>query len=67
MLQVTVYGQKKGFRSASVIVMPDGTMYRGDVDLALAIRLKNLTEAAKVVGMTRDEFIKARDEAREAK
>ena len=63
--RVVIHGTRKGYRSASVIVWPDGSTTRGDIDLALCIGIPNLTAAARVVGMTRDEFIAARDAARQ--
>ena len=64
--RVFINGVRKGYRSASVIVWPDGSMTRGDVRLDFATTIPNLTAAARVVGMTRDEFIAARDAARAA-
>jgi hypothetical protein len=47
-------------REATVTIWPDGSMTRGDVEAHLATRLRTLTAAAGVLGMTRDEFIAAR-------
>lgn len=66
MKPVTIKGTRNGFRSASVVVCDDGSMYRGDVQLDLATRIRSLTEAAKVVGMTRAEFIAERNKLRAA-
>lgn len=63
--RVFVEGKRKGFRSSAVICWPDGTMTRGDTDLRICTLIPNLTIAGKIVGMTREEFIAARDAARE--
>lgn len=56
-----IKGKRTGFRSASVAVWPDNTMTRADIRSDLAVRLRSIADAAKVVGMTRSEFIAARD------
>ena len=62
--RVVIHGTRKGYRSASIIAWPDGSLTRGDTDLTVCIGIPNLTSAGRVVGMTRDEFIAARDAAR---
>lgn len=64
--RVVIHGTRKGYRSASIIAWPDGSLTRGDTRLDLCIGIRSLTAAARVVGMTRDEFIAARDAARAA-
>ena len=63
--RVVIHGARRGYRSASVIVWPNGSMTRGDTDLTLCIGIPTIADAARVVGMTRDEFIAARDTARQ--
>lgn len=62
---VTIKGTRRGYRSARVIVWGDNSMTRGDVDLSITTLIRNLTDAGRVVGMTREEFIAARDAARQ--
>lgn len=54
----------KGADRVSVRVLPDGTMYRADVPLDHAIRIRTIQEAAKALGMSREEFINERDRLR---
>ena len=61
MTTITIYGKTAGYRSCAVSVSPDGTMYRADVPLELATRIRTIAEAAGAVGMTRKEFIDTRN------
>ena len=63
--RVVIHGTRKGYRSASIIAWPDGSLTRGDTRLDLCIGIPTIADAARVVGMTRDEFIAARDTARQ--
>lgn len=53
---IHIKGTKRGFRSISIMVYQNGQMLRGDVRLDLAAVIPNQTEAASIIGMTRDEF-----------
>ena len=62
--KVTIYGDASGYKTCAVTVHPDGSMTRADVRLDLSVKIKNISEAARIVGMSRENFIKVRDELR---
>lgn len=56
MSRIIIKGSKRGYKSISIQIFQGGQMLRGDVRQDLAMVIKNQTEAAEIIGMTRDEF-----------